>query len=150
MKYDYIIVGAGMGGLSAGLNLAFNHKKVLILEKNSLPGGFVTTFKRGRFEFDTSLYDLMDYGRDNHVGSLQRLFKKYNIELDPLLIPYNIRVKSLDDNFEEVIKGEIDDWVLWLEEMQSGSMSTFRSLLPVLKEIHEALNALRENRKNIE
>ena len=150
MNYDYIIVGAGMGGLSAGLNLAFNHKKVLILEKNSLPGGFVTTFKRGRFEFDTSLYDLMDYGRDNHVGSLQRLFKKYNIELDPLLIPYNIRIKSLDDNFEEVIKGEIDDWVLRLEEMQSGSMSTFRSLLPVLKEIHEALNALRKNRKNIE
>ena len=45
MKYDYIIVGAGIGGLSAGLNLAFNNKKVLVLEKNSLPGGLVTTFK---------------------------------------------------------------------------------------------------------
>lgn len=33
MIYDYIIVGAGIGGLSAGLNLIANNKKVLILEK---------------------------------------------------------------------------------------------------------------------
>ena len=150
MKYDYIIIGAGIGGLSAGLNLAFNHKKVLILEKNSLPGGLVTTFKRGRFEFDASLYDLMDYGSLEHVGSLQRLFKKYDIEIEALPIPYNIRIKSIDDKFEEVIKGEIDDWVLRLEELYSGSMSTFRSLLPVLKEIHEALGALKSGRKNLE
>ena len=137
MNYDYIIIGAGIGGLSAGLNLAFNNKKVLILEKNSLPGGLVSTFKRGRFEFDTSLYDLMDYGSEEHVGSLQRLFKKYDLEIETLPIPYNIKIKSIDDKFEEVIKGEIDDWVLRLEELYSGSMSTFRSLLPLLKEIHE-------------
>ena len=29
MIYDYIIVGAGIGGLSAGLNLIANNKKVL-------------------------------------------------------------------------------------------------------------------------
>ena len=150
MNYDYIIIGAGIGGLSAGLNLAFNHKEVLILEKNSLPGGLVTTFKRGRFEFDASLYDLMDYGNEDHVGSLQRLFRKYELKIETLPIPYNTRVKSIDDKFEEVVKGEIDDWVLRLEELQSGSMSTFRSLLPVLKEIHEALNAYRKGRKNIE
>jgi len=148
MNYDYIIVGAGIGGLSAGLNLAFNKKKVLILEKNSLPGGLVTTIKRGRFEFDASLYDLMDYGSEEHVGSLQRLFKKFNLDIDVLPIPYNIRIKSLDDKFDEVIKGDIDDWILRLEELYSGSMSTFRSLLPVLKEIDEALNALKKGKKN--
>ena len=150
MKYDYIIIGAGIGGLSAGLNLAFNNKKVLILEKNSLPGGLVTTFKRGRFEFDTALYDLMDYGSAEHIGSLQRLFKKYNLEIETIPIPYNIRIKSIDDKFEEVIKGEIDDWVLRLEELHRGSMSTFRSLLPILKEIHEGLNALKKGKNNIE
>lgn len=150
MNYDYIIIGAGIGGLSAGLNLVFNSKKVLILEKNSLPGGLVTTFKRGRFEFDVSLYDLMDYGDAEHVGSIQRLFNKFNLEIETLPIPYNIRIKSLDDKFDEVIKGEIDDWVLRLEELHSGSMSTFRSLLPVLKEIHEGLIALKKDRKSIE
>ena len=150
MKYDYIIVGAGIGGLSAGLNLAFNNKKVLILEKNSLPGGLVTTFKRGRFEFDASLYDLLDYGSEEHIGSLQRLLKKYDIKIETLPIPYNVKIKSIDDKFEEVIKGEIDDWVLRLEELYRGSMSTFRSLLPVLKEVHEALMALKKGQENIE
>ena len=150
MNYDYIVVGAGMGGLGAALNLAFNNKKVLVLEKNSLPGGVVTTFKRGRFEFDVALYDLMDYGNDEHVGSLQRLFNKYNLGVEVKPIPYNIRIKSIDDNFDEVIKGEIDDWILRLEELYRGSMSTFRSLLPVLKEIHEALMALKKGRKNLE
>lgn len=150
MVYDYIIVGAGMGGLSAGLNLAFNDKSVLIFEKNSLPGGLVTTFKRGRFEFDASLYDLMDYGNEENAGSLQKLFKKYDLEVETEPIPYNVRIKSIDDKFEEVIKGEIDDWVLRLEELYRGSMSTFRALLPLLKEVHEALVALRKNKDNIE
>ena len=35
-----------------------------------------------------------------------------------------------------------------LEELYSGSMSTFRSLLPVLKEIDEALNALKKGKKD--
>lgn len=150
MNYDYIIIGAGIGGLSAGLNLALNDKKVLILEKNSLPGGLVTTFKRGRFEFDVGLYDLMDYGNEEHIGSLQRILKKYNLELETLPIPYNIKIKSIDDKLEEVIKGEIDDWVLRLEELYSGSMSSFRSLLPVLKEIHEALITVKKGRPGIE
>ena len=124
MNYDYIIVGAGIGGLSAGLNLAFNKKKVLILEKNSLPGGIVTTIKKGRFEFDTSLYDLLDYGSEEHIGSLQRIFKKFGLDIDTISIPYNIRIKSLDEKFDEVMKGDIDDWILRLEELYSGSMST--------------------------
>ena len=106
MNYDYIIVGAGLGGLSAGLNLAFNKKKVLILEKNSLPGGIVTTIKKGRFEFDTSLYDLLDYGSEEHVGSLQRIFKKFGLDIDTISIPYNIRIKSLDEKFDEVFVGK--------------------------------------------
>ena len=150
MKYDYIIVGAGIGGLSAGLNLAFNNKKVLILEKNSLPGGYVTTFKRGRFEFDASLYDLFDYGNEEHIGSLQRLFHKFDLQIETLPIPYNIKIKSIDDKIEEVLKGEIDDWILRLEELYRGSMSTFRSLLPILKEIHEALVAIKKGRTNID
>ena len=46
MIYDYIVIGTGLGGLGAGLNLAAHNKKVLMLEKNSLPGGLVGTLDR--------------------------------------------------------------------------------------------------------
>lgn len=42
-KYDCIIVGAGHNGLAAGLVLARNGRKVLVLEKNNYIGGMAGT-----------------------------------------------------------------------------------------------------------
>ncbi len=145
MIYDYLIVGAGIGGLSAGLNLAFNKKKTLILEKNSLPGGLVSTFKRGRFEFDTSIYTLYDYGDDVHVGNLQELLNKFKIDLDTKVIPFNIRLTTPNNNL--VIRGEINDFLLELERLNEGSMLPLKEFMKITKEIHEAKNLLLTNSK---
>jgi phytoene dehydrogenase-like protein len=61
--FDYIIIGAGMGGLSVGNFLAKYNKKVLILEKHNIPGGLVTSFKRKGVQFNLgieSLYELKE------------------------------------------------------------------------------------------
>ncbi|MFA5276006.1 MAG: NAD(P)/FAD-dependent oxidoreductase [Candidatus Omnitrophota bacterium] len=55
-KYDVIIIGAGIGGLTAGAILAKNGKKVLILEKNPVAGGYVVNFRREGFKFDATLH----------------------------------------------------------------------------------------------
>ena len=44
-----------MGGLSTGNFLAKYHKKVLILEEHSTPGGLVTSFKRKGVQFDLGI-----------------------------------------------------------------------------------------------
>ena len=43
-KYDAIIIGSGIGGLSCAASLAMCGYKVLVLEKNSSPGGSMSTF----------------------------------------------------------------------------------------------------------
>lgn len=53
-NYDVIIIGAGIGGLTTGNILAKNGMKVLILEKNHVPGGAVTTFYRNNYPIDIS------------------------------------------------------------------------------------------------
>ena len=142
MTYDYIIVGAGMGGISAGLELASKHKKVLILEKNSLPGGCVTTFKKGRFEFDLSLYDLFDYGSQDKKGNIRKLFSDYGIELETEIVPFDAQIKDIANNEDFIIKGNIDDFFVELEKLKSGSADSLKEFLRVIKEINEAVENL--------
>lgn len=58
MKYDIIIIGAGLGGLTAGAKLAREGKKVLVIEQHSKPGGCATTFRRGSFTMEVGLHEM--------------------------------------------------------------------------------------------
>jgi len=54
--YDVIVIGAGMAGLTCALSLSAEGKKVLVLEKQPVPGGVATSFKRKGFKFEASLH----------------------------------------------------------------------------------------------
>ncbi|OFY62985.1 MAG: hypothetical protein A2V64_00040 [Bacteroidetes bacterium RBG_13_43_22] len=58
MKYDIIIIGAGLGGLAAGAKLSKEGKKVLLIEQHSKPGGCATTFKRGDYILEVGLHEM--------------------------------------------------------------------------------------------
>ena len=61
-NYDVIVIGAGNGGLSAALTVLTKGKTCLVLEKHNIPGGFATSFVRGRFEFEASLHQFNGIG----------------------------------------------------------------------------------------
>jgi phytoene dehydrogenase-like protein len=61
-RYDVIVAGAGLGGLSAAAFLARRGRKVLLLERHIIPGGYATSFVRGRFEFEVALHELSGIG----------------------------------------------------------------------------------------
>jgi all-trans-retinol 13,14-reductase len=58
MKYDIIIIGAGLGGLTAGAKLAKEGRKVLVIEQHNRPGGCATTFQRGDFTLEVGLHEM--------------------------------------------------------------------------------------------
>ena len=58
MNYDIIIIGAGLGGLTAGAKLAREGMKVLVIEQHSQPGGCATTFRRGAFTLEVGLHEM--------------------------------------------------------------------------------------------
>ncbi len=70
--YDCVVIGAGNGGLAAALKLAKEGARVLLLEQHNLPGGFATSFVRGRFEFEPSLHELSNVGSPEDPGFVRK------------------------------------------------------------------------------
>ncbi len=67
MKPDVVVLGAGLGGLCAAARLSLDGFSVLVVERHDRPGGYATTFERGRFTFEVSLHliDAVGEGQPN-------------------------------------------------------------------------------------
>ena len=75
MHFDVVVVGAGLGGLTSALYLANKGKRVAVVEKHHIPGGYATNFKRkgknGKvYEFDVSLHGIGNLEKEGDRGRL--------------------------------------------------------------------------------
>ena len=68
IHYDVIVIGAGMGGLTAASLLAKAGKKVLLVEKEPRPGGFVGALVYEGYQFDTAARLIMGCTADSALG----------------------------------------------------------------------------------
>lgn len=84
MQYDYIIIGAGMGGLSVANFLAKYNKKVLVLEKHNIPGGLVTSFKRKGVHFDLGIHGLYELKEGQAIPQFMEFWDSPQVETEPL------------------------------------------------------------------
>ena len=56
---DAVVIGSGVGGLSAAVLLAKAGKRVLVLEQHDQAGGCTHTFHNKGFEFDVGKYTVV-------------------------------------------------------------------------------------------
>ena len=78
-QYDVIIIGGGMGGLSAAAHLASNGLKVLLLEQHHKVGGCTTNFTRGDFTFEVALH-VMAGGLKERNGGVYKLMEACGVD----------------------------------------------------------------------
>ncbi len=57
-KFDTIIIGSGVSGMTAGITLAKEGEQVLVLEQHQYPGGLTQTYKRKGLTFPTGVHRL--------------------------------------------------------------------------------------------
>lgn len=58
--FDAIVIGSGLGGLTAGALFSHAGYRVLLLERNDHFGGAATTYHRGRMTIEASLHETTD------------------------------------------------------------------------------------------
>ena len=90
-RYDVVVIGSGMGGLTAASLLAqLRRARVLILERHFKRGGFTHTFKRpGNFHWDVGLH---------YVGGLSEGTEA--LQLFDLVTRGSVRWNRMPDPFE--------------------------------------------------
>jgi phytoene dehydrogenase-like protein len=85
-RYDAVVVGAGMGGLTTAALLSRRGLSVLVLDRHYVAGGNGTVFKRRGYEFDVGLHYVGDCGPDGLVPRILRAAGAGDVrfrELDP-------------------------------------------------------------------
>jgi phytoene dehydrogenase-like protein len=76
-KWDAIVVGTGIGGLTAGLYLARKGRSVLLLEAGKQFGGMLNPFARKKYHFDVGLHYVGEAGEGQ---TMRYLLDKLGLE----------------------------------------------------------------------
>jgi all-trans-retinol 13,14-reductase len=93
-KYDFVVIGSGLGGLLCSYILASEGHSVIVLEKNNQLGGNLQVFSRDKCIFDTGVHYI---GSLDEGENLNKFFKYFGL-LD------NIKLKRMDDNAYDIIR----------------------------------------------
>ena len=86
-KFDTIIIGSGIGGLSCAASLAMCNYKVLVLEKNPSIGGSMSTFtdpETGNWSWSPGVQWVCDYSGSSVDYMLLKAITEGNISFSPL------------------------------------------------------------------
>jgi len=142
--YPVIVIGAGLGGLGAACQLVLRGEKVLLLEKHNVPGGFATSFVRGRFEFEGALHELSDIGTEQNRGSLYRFLERLGV------VPEKLKFTQVPEFYRSIFSDGYDVTIpLGLEAYTEKMIELFPSEKQGIENFIEMCKAVLEGIKYI-
>jgi phytoene dehydrogenase-like protein len=81
---NIVIIGSGVGGLSAGIILSLLNFRVTVVEKNQLPGGLMRSYRRSGFDCPVGVHYVGALGEKEPLG---KMFHVLSIPVDELFTP---------------------------------------------------------------
>ncbi|MCM2348916.1 MAG: NAD(P)/FAD-dependent oxidoreductase [Bacteriovoracaceae bacterium] len=144
MKYDAVVIGAGMSGLAAGIRLAMFDKKVVILEKHSIPGGLNSYYQRRNFDkggirqFDVGLHALTNFIKKGEKGKpFSKLLKQLRISYEDFKLCPQSYSKILFPEMELKFSNDFELLVTEVHEKFPHQIDQFMELVDKVKSFNE-------------
>jgi phytoene dehydrogenase-like protein len=150
-EYDCVVVGAGAGGLAAAAQLAARGARVLLLEQHNVPGGFATSFVRGRFEFEAALHQIADVGSPTNKGDVRAFLEdELGLHLDWVEIPeaYRLILTDPGEELDVTMPFGTQAFIDALEREVPGSRATVTDYIDLCHEVLDAITYLGKSRGN--
>jgi phytoene dehydrogenase-like protein len=105
--YDVIIIGSGIGGLvSAGL-LVSQGLKALVVEAHTRPGGYLSSFRRNEYIFDSAVDCISGTGPDGIIG---RVLSILDVSPQIEFLPVEPIRRSMFPDFDVDVCGDIEEY----------------------------------------
>ncbi|MGI5989861.1 MAG: phytoene desaturase family protein [Lachnospiraceae bacterium] len=149
-KYDVIVIGGALAGMSCAMQLASEGKDVLILERHNLPGGVATSFVRGGMEMEATLHEMMSIGPVDQPLPLRKYLDEMKVAIEWLRVPEAYDLVSPEDGINiQLHAGRRSDgtWVAAdeIEKQYPGSRDDVNALLELCHKVYESVVYLNDH-----
>jgi phytoene dehydrogenase-like protein len=133
-KYDTIIVGGGIAGLTSAAYIARAGQKVLLIEKNDEFGGLVNSFVSDGFHFEAGVRAL------ENAGIILPMLKDLGIDLEYVRSKVSVGVEDKILNIEDL--NSVNDYRDLLAELYPESTDDVDRFVHTMRKIMKLLDVL--------
>jgi phytoene dehydrogenase-like protein len=140
-KYDIIVIGSGLGGLTAGAELASKRKRVLILEQHFQVGGSATSFKRKGFTYEAGLHMTAEIDSNNEQ---YEFFKKCGLDKKVKFVPVPEFYHFVGHDYSYTFSNDVEDNIKRLGEMFPEDAKGVKKYFKTIFSIHDQAMAINE------
>ena len=147
-KYDVVVIGAGNGGLAAAVKVLNAGKTCLVCEKHNIPGGFATSFVRGRFEFEASLHEFNGIGTVENPGSTRVLFNELGVsdKIEWIQLKDAYRLISLKEGYDFTMPFGAKEFIEANNKLHPEGGKYIEHFFELCLQIRNAMNYLAESK----
>ena len=141
---DVIVIGSGIGGLTAAALLQDRGISTLVFEKNRYPGGSCSSFQREGYSFDAGASVFYGFGENRQSGTLNlhtRIFRKLGLEVPTLRDPVQIHY-HLPNGFSLPAHYDRDAFLEALSARFPHERAGIEKFYSELEDVHDILSSL--------
>jgi phytoene desaturase len=138
-SYDVVVVGGGLGGLSAGASLAKLGRSVLVLEQHDAPGGYAHVFRREGYTFDPAIHWTAQAQEDGLLDSyLKVLGVRDHVEFVRSDTQYGVSFPGFSASFPSGLEAFVDAHMRHFPGQADGLAAFFKACVGVTHESQQA------------